>query len=84
MQFYKPPVRGFGSRTWDTGTLCGHYHSVSSFELEAIANGLTDSGHVNQSQLRQQLNQSKQVIKLRIENRINKHNIMSKPTGMEQ
>jgi hypothetical protein len=56
---------------------------VSSFELEAIANGLTDSGHVNHSQLRQQLHQSKQVIKVPKQNRINKNKIMSKPTGME-
>jgi len=84
MQFYKPSVRGFGSRTWDTDTLCGHYYPVSSFELEAIANGLTDSVPVNQSQLRQQFHQSKQVIKLRKQNRINKHKSMSKPTGMEE
>ena len=71
-------------RGTQTDTLCGHYYSVSSFELKGIASGLTDSMPVNQSQLRQQLHQSKEVIKLRKQNRINKHRSMSKPTGMEQ
>lgn len=61
-----------------------HYYSVSSFEFEAIANGLTESVPVNQSQLRQQLHQSRQVIKLRVQNRTNKHKIVPIPTGMEQ
>ena len=47
MQFYKPSVRGFGSRTWDT-TRSADIATLSPFELEAIANGLTDSVPVNQ------------------------------------